>query len=173
MGEWRIYQDDPAPGIVEVGLERVERRRLWWREPVVEERLLGRRFASGDVVARTSYRGTLRQAVEHMSRGTFGSYVDVDTLTNGVRVRLVRRTIGPRRLDVDIAREQIFAADDVAASAAHAAELRALAEEENEAYWTAAREAAARASDALAEARRRAHDAAELSQILRSQEERG
>jgi hypothetical protein len=55
----------------------------------------------------------------------------------------------------------------------HAAELRALAEEENEAYWAAAREAAARASVALAGARRRAHDAAELSQILRSQEESG
>jgi hypothetical protein len=174
MGEWRVYRDDPAPGVVEVGLERVEqRRRLLWREPVVEERLLGRRFTGGDVAAHTSYRGTLRQAIEHLSRGTFGSYVDVDTLTDGVRVRLVRRTIGPRRLDVDIAREQIFAPDDVAASAAHAAELRALAEEENEAYWAAAREAAARASVALAEARRRAHDAAELSQILRSQEESG
>jgi hypothetical protein len=174
MGEWRVYQDDPVPGIVEVGLERVVRRgRLWWREAVVEERLLGRRFAAGDVVARTAYRGTLRQAIEHMARGTFGSYVDVDTLTDGVRVRLVRRTIGARHLDVDIARERVFAVDEVASSAAHATELRAAAEEENEAYWAAARDAAARAREALAEARRRAHDAAELGQILRSQEERG
>ena len=88
-------------------------------------------------------------------------------------MRLVRRTIGPRHLDVDIAREQIFASDKVADSAAHAAELRAVAEHENEAYWSAVREAAARARDAVAEARRRAHDAAELSQILHSQEERG
>jgi hypothetical protein len=173
-GPWRVYEDDPAPGMVEVGLERVEQRgRLWWREAVVRERVLGRRFLSGDVVARTAYRGTLRQALEHMSRGTFGSYVDVDALTNGVRVRLVRRTIGARHLHVDIARERIFGTEAVADSAAHAAELRAVAEEENEAYWAAAREAAARASDALAEARRRAHDAAELSRILRSQEEEG
>src|SRR5919108_2205920 len=159
MGEWRVYEDDPAPGIVEVGLERVELRgRLWWREPVVRERLLGRRFLSGDVVARTAYRGTLRQAIEHMARGTFGSYVDVDTLTDGVRVRLVRRTIGARHLEVEIARERVFATDDVVDSAAHAEELRGVAEEENEALWDAARDAAAHANDRMAEARQRAHD---------------
>jgi hypothetical protein len=63
--------------------------------------------------------------------------------------------------------------EDVAESAAHAEELRAVAEDENEAYWAAARDAAARASDRLAEARQRAHDAAELSRILRSQGESG
>ena len=46
-----------------------------------------------------------------------------------------------------------------------------MAEDENEAYWAAARDAAARATDWVAEARQRAHDAAELSRILQSQGE--
>jgi hypothetical protein len=172
MEEWRVYEDEPAPGIADVGLERVrERRRLWRSELVAEERVFGRRFRLGDVFARTGYRAMLQQAIAHMRRGTFGSYVDVDPLVDGVRVRLVRRTIGDRHLEVDIGRERRFAADEVAGSAAHAEELRALAREENEAYWAAARHAAALASDALAEARQRAHDAAELSRILRSQDE--
>jgi len=88
-----------------------------------------------------------------------------------VRVRLVRRTIGDRHLDVDIGHERRFAADQVADSAAHAEELRAVAREENDAYWAVAREAAARASDALAEARRARTTLPELSQILLSQDE--
>jgi len=72
---------------------------------------------------------------------------------------------------VEVSRERIFDGDDVADAAAHAEELRAVAEDENEAYWDAARAAASRATERLAEARRRAHDATELSRILRSQEE--
>jgi hypothetical protein len=174
MERWRVYQDEPAPGIVEVGLERVRERWQWLRrEGVVAERVFARWFATRDRIASGGYRATLGQAVEHLGRGTFGSYVDVDTLTDGVRVRLVRRTIGPRHLEVDIARERLFDPDDVAESAAHAEELRAVAEDENEAYWAAAHDATARASDRLAEARQRAHDAAELSRILRSQGESG
>jgi hypothetical protein len=174
MQQWRVYQDEPAPGILEVGLERVSERWRWLRrEGVVEERVFGRWFARRDMVASGGYRATLGQAIEHLERGTFGSYVDVDTLTDCVRVRLVRRTIGARHLEVDIARERLFDTEDVAESAAHAEELRVAAEDENEAYWAAARDAAARASDRLAEARQRAHDAAELSRILRSQGESG
>jgi hypothetical protein len=171
MERWRVYRDEAAPGIVEVGLERLTQRRwlLGYRESV-EERLLARWFTTRDLIASGSYRATLGQAVEHLARGTFGSYVDVDTLTDAVRVRLVRRTVGPRHLEVDIARERLFDPDDVAESAAHAEELRALAEDENEAYWAAAREAAAHASERIAEARQRADDAAELSRILRSQD---
>jgi hypothetical protein len=172
MQRWRVYRDEPAPGIVDVGLERVSaRRRLLGREEVVEERVFGRFFALRDLVAIGGYRATLGQALEHIQRGTFGSYVDVDALTDGVRVRIVRRTIGSRHLEVDIDRERIFDGDDVAEAAAHAEELRAVAEDENEAYWDAARAAASRATERLAEARRRADDAAELSRILRSQEE--
>jgi hypothetical protein len=171
MERWRVYRDEPVPGIVEVGLERVTQRRRWLRsEGVVDERVFGRLFAVRDLVASGGYRAMLGQAVEHLAGGTFGSYVDVDTLADGVRVRLVRRTIGPRHLEVAIARERRFGVDDVAESAAHAEELRGVAEEENEAYWAAAREAAARASVRLAEARQRAHDAAELGRILRSQD---
>jgi hypothetical protein len=172
MHRWRVYRDEPAPGILEVGLERVSaRRRLLGREDVVDERVFGRFFAIRDVVAGGGYHATLGQALAHMQRGTFGSYVDVDTLTDGVRVRIVRRTIGPRHLEVNIARERIFDGEEVAEAAAHAEELRAAAEEENEAYWDAARDAASRATERLAEARQRAHDAAELSRILRSQEQ--
>jgi hypothetical protein len=172
MQRWRVYRDEPAPGILEVGLERVSGRwRLLGREELVDERVFGRFFALRDLVTSGAYRATLGQALEHIRRGTFGSYVDVDTLTDGVRVRLVRRTIGPRHLEVEIARERIFDGDDVAEAAAHAEELRALAEDENEAYWDAARDAAHRAIERFADARERAHDAAELSRILRSQEE--
>ena len=174
MQQWRVYEDEPAPGVVEIGLERVSERRRWLRRnDVVAERVFGRWFAIRDRVASGGYRATLGQAVEHLERGTFGSYVDVDTLTDGVRVRLVRRTIGRRHLEVDIARERLFDPDDVAESAAHAEELRAVAEDENEAYWAAAHDATARASDRLGQARQRAHDAAELSRILRSQGESG
>jgi hypothetical protein len=172
MQRWRVYRDEPAPGIAEVGLERMTaRRRLLRREEVVEERVFGRFFGARDRIASGGYRATLRQALEHIERGTFASYVDVDTLTDGVRVRLVRRTIGRRHLEVDIARERIFDGDEVAEAAAHAEELRAVAADENEAYWDAARDAAHRANARLAEARQRAHDAAELGRILRSQEE--
>ena len=172
MQRWRVYRDEPAPGILEVGLELVsDRRRLLGREEVVDERVFGRFFALRDLVASGAYRATLGQALEHIKRGTFGSYVDVDTLTDGVRVRIVRRTIGARHLEVEIARERIFESDDVAEAAAHAEELRAVAEDENEAYWDAARAAASRATERLAEARQRAHDAAELGRILRAQEE--
>jgi hypothetical protein len=170
MQRWRVYRDEAAPGIDEVGLERLtQRRRLLSHQDVVEERLFMRWFGARDRVAIGSYRATLTQAVEHLERGTFGSYVDVDTLTDGVRVRLVRRSIGLRHLEVDIAREQHFDPDEVAESAAHAEELRAMAEDENEAYWAAARDAAEKATERVAEARQRAHDAAELSRILRSQ----
>jgi hypothetical protein len=170
MEQWRVYQDEPAPAIVEVGLERVSERWRWLRrERVVAERVFARWFAVRDRIASGGYRATLGQAVEHLACGTFGSYVDVDTLTDGVRVRLVRRTIGARHLEVEIARERVFATDDVVESAAHAEELRGVAEEENEALWDAARDAAARAGDQMAEARQRAHDAAELSRILRSE----
>jgi hypothetical protein len=145
-----------------------EKRRLLGRRQVAAERVFPRWFATRDLVASGGYHAMLRQAAEHLARGTFGSYVDVDTLTDGVRVRLVRRTIGSRHLEVDIVRERRFGVEDVAGSAAHAEELRAVAREENDAYWAAAREAAARAGDRLAEARQRADDAAELGRILRS-----
>jgi hypothetical protein len=172
MERWRVYRDEAAPGVVEVGLERVTSRwRLLGRDEVVQERVFGRFFGARDRLASGAYRATLTQALDHMRLGTFGSYLDVDTLTDGVRVRLVRRTIGPRHLEVQIARERVFDGDDVAEAAAHAEELRAVAEEENEAYWDAARDAAHKASERLAEALQRAHDAAELGRILRSQEE--
>jgi hypothetical protein len=170
MERWRVYQDEPAPGIVEVGLERLRERRRWLRrEGVVAERVFARWFATRDRIASGGYRAMLGQAVEHLARGTFGSYVDVDALNDGVRIRLVRRTIGARHLEVEIVRERVFGTEDVVDSAVHAEELRGVAEEENEALWDAARDAAARATDWLAEARQRAHDAAELSRILRSQ----
>ena len=173
MEGWRVYREEAAPGIAEVGLERVvSRRRLLRRDEVVDERVFGRFFGARDRVAIGSYRATLTQALEHMRLGTFGSYLDVDTLVDGVRVRIVCRTIGPRHPEVQIARERVFDVDEVAEAAAHAAELRAVAAEENEAYWDAARSAARRASERLAEARQRAYDAAELSRILRAHDER-
>jgi hypothetical protein len=92
-------------------------------------------------------------------------------MVDGVRVRLVRRTIGPERLDVAISDERHFAADQVSASADYAEELHALARDENDAFWSAARDAAEQARAQLEDAREPARDAAELSQILQSQEE--
>jgi Metallopeptidase family M24 len=121
MEQWRVYQDEPAPGILEVGLERVSERRRWLRrERVAAERVFARWFAARDRIASGGYRATLGQDVEHLARGTFGSYVDVDTLTDGVRVRLVRRTIGARHLAVAIDRERVFGTEDVVGSAARA-----------------------------------------------------
>ena len=172
MERWRVYRDDVAPEVAEVGLERVtERRGLLGRREVVEERLFRRWFAARDRVESGSYRATLGQATEHMARGTFGSYVDIDTLVDGVRVRIVRRTIGRRHLEVDISREVAFDIHDVAGAAAHAAELREVAVAENDAYWCAARDAADRAGEKVAAARQRAADAAELARILRAQDE--
>jgi hypothetical protein len=172
VGEWRIYRDDPAPGVVELGLERVrEERRMLRRASVVEERLLGQRFAGRDLLASGRYNTILRQAVEHLDAGTFGTYVDIDPMGDGVRVRLVRRTIGPQRLEVTISDERHFAGDQVTESADYAEELRALARDENDAFWSAARDAAEQARAQLEDARERARDAAELSQILQQQEE--
>jgi hypothetical protein len=170
VGEWRIYRDDPAPSVVELGLERVrEERRMLRRTSVVEERLLGRRFAGRDLVASGRYHTILRQAVEHLDAGTFGTYVDIDPMGDGVRVRLVRRTIGAERLEVTISDERHFAGDQITAD--YAEELRALARDENDAFWSTARDAAEQARAQLEDARERARDAAELSQILQSQEE--
>jgi hypothetical protein len=72
---------------------------------------------------------------------------------------------------VTISDERHFAADQVSESADYAEELRALARDENDAFWSAARDAAEQARARLEEARERARDAAELSQILQSQEE--
>lgn len=172
MGAWRVYQDDPAPGIVELGLERVrEERSLVRRRSVVEERLLGRHFGVRDRLASGRYHSILEQAIEHLDRGTFGAYVDIDPMQGGVRVRLVRRTIGPERLEVTLSDERHFSGEQVSESADYAEGLRTIAREENDAFWQAARDAAMRASQALADARERAADAAELSRILQSQEE--
>lgn len=172
MGAWRIYEDDPAAGIVELGLERLRAERsLLRRRDVVEERVLGRRFGVRDRLATGRYHSILTQAIDHLGRGTFGTYVDIDPMTDGVRVRLVRRTIGTERLEVEISGERHFSADQISDSADYAEELRTIARDENEAFWEAARDAAERASAALAEARERARDAAELSQILQSQED--
>jgi hypothetical protein len=172
VSDWRIYEDEPAPGIVELGLARVrEERSLLRRRSVVDEWLLGRRFGVRDRLASGRYHTILVQAVEHLARGTFGAYVDIDPVTDGVRVRLVRRTIGAQRLEVEISGERHFSAEQISDSADYAEELRTIARDENEAFWEAARDAAERASAALADARGRARDAAELSQILQSQEE--
>jgi hypothetical protein len=172
VGAWRVYRDDPAPGVVELGLERVrEERKMLRRASVVEERLLGRRFAGRDLVASGRYHTILRQAIEHLEARTFGTYVDIDPMGDGVRVRLVRRTIGTERLDVTVSDERHFAADQVTESADYAEELRAQAHDENDAFWSAARDAAEHARAQLENARERARDAAELSQILQSQEE--
>jgi hypothetical protein len=174
VGAWRIYEDEPAPGIVELGLERLRAERsLMRRRDIVEERLLGRRFGVRDRLAIGRYHSILAQAIEHLERATFGAYVDIDPITDGVRVRLVRRTIGPQRLDVTLFGERHFAADQISASADYAEELRATARAENDAFWEAAREQADRARAALADAQERARDAAELSQILQSQEDSG
>jgi hypothetical protein len=172
VGEWRIYRDDPAAGLVELGLERVrEERGLLRRRSVVEERLLGRRFGVRDVLASGRYHAILVQAVEHLAKKTFGTFVDIDPIADGVRVRLVRRTIGPQRLEVTISDERRFSAEQISDSADYAEELRAVARAENDAFWEDARDAAARAAADLAEARERARDAAELSAILQSQED--
>lgn len=83
----------------------------------------------------------------------------------------MRRTIGPERLDVTLFGERHFAADQISDSADYAEELRATARAENDAFWQAARDQAEQARAALADARERARDAAELSQILQSQED--
>jgi hypothetical protein len=62
MERWRVYIDDAAPGIVEVGLERLtQRRRLLGYREVAEERLFMRWFGARDRVASGSYRATRRR----------------------------------------------------------------------------------------------------------------
>jgi hypothetical protein len=169
--EWREYRQTLTPGTVEVGLERVrEARRLLRRHVVVEERLLDRRFRLRDELAWGRYESILGQAAEHMSHGTFGAYVDIDAVPNGVRVRLVRRALGERELEVAISDERRFDAHEVSASAEYAEQLRAVARGENDAFWAGAREAAERARSAREDARQRAREAAELGEILESED---
>ena len=172
--EWRGYRETLGPGTVEVGLERVrEERRRWRRRVVVEERLLERRFRLRDELAWRRYESILEQTAEHISHGTFGAYVDIDPVADGVRVRLVRRVLGEQELEVAISDERRFSADEIPASAEYAEQLRATAGEENEAFWAAAREAAEEARSAREDARRRASDAAELHEILESEDANG
>jgi hypothetical protein len=168
---WRGYRQTLAPAIMEVGLERVsEARGLLRRRVVVEERLLDRRFRLRDELAWSRYQAILEQAAEHIGHGTFGAYVDIDPLADGIRVRLVRRTLGEHALEVAISDERRFGADEISASAEYAEQLRAVAGEENDAFWAAAREAAERARSEREDAQRRAGDAVELSEILESQD---
>src|ERR1700754_1067633 len=119
--EWREYRQTLAPGIVEVGLERVrEARHLLRRRIVVEERLLDRRFRLWDQFAWSRYESILRQAAAHIGHGTFGAYVDIDPLADGVRVRLIRRARGERELEVAISDERRFGAGEISASAEYA-----------------------------------------------------
>jgi hypothetical protein len=171
---WREYRQTLAPGTVEVGLERVRAaRRLLRRRVVVEERLLDRRFRLRDELAWGRYESLLEQAAAHIGHGTFGAYVDIDAFADGVRARLVRRALGERELEVAISDERRFGADEVSASAEYAEQLRAVAREENDAFWARAREAADRARLAREDARRRAGDAADLSAILESEDSPG
>ena len=172
--EWRGYRQTLAPGTVEVGLERVRgARRLLRRRVVVEERLLERSFRLRDQLAWSRYESVLEQAAEHIRYGTFGAYVDIDPVADGVRVRMVRRALGEQELEVAISDERRFSADEIPASAEYAEQLRATAGEENEAFWAAAREAAEEARSAREDARRRASDAAELHEILESEDANG
>ena len=169
--EWRGYRQTFPPATVEVGLERVRgARRLLRRRVVVEERLLDRSFRLWDQVAWSRYESILDQAAEHIRNGTFGAYVDIDPMADGVRVRLVRRALGEQELEVSISDERRFAADEISESAEYAEQLRAVAGEENDAFWAAAREAADRARSEREDAQRRAGDAVELSEILESQD---
>ena len=171
---WRGYRQTLAPGAVEVGLERVrEARGLLRRRVVVEERLLDRRFRLRDELEWSRYQSILDQAAAHINRGTFGAYVDIDPVADGVRVRLVRRALGELALEVAISGERRFRADEISASAEYAEQLRAVAREENDAFWAAAREAADRARSAREDARRRAGEVAELSEILASEDSPG
>jgi hypothetical protein len=171
---WRGYRQTLAPGTVEVGLERVrEARGLLRRRVVVEERLLERRFRVRDQLACDRYQSILEQAAEHIGHGTFGAYVDVDPVADGVRVRLVRRALAERELEVAISDERRFGADEISASAEYAEQLRAVAREENDAFWAEARDAAERARSAREDAQRRAGDAVELSEILESEDSPG
>jgi hypothetical protein len=169
--EWRGYRQTLAPGTVEVGLERVRgARRLLRRRVVVEERLLERSFRLRDQLAWSRYESVLEQAAEHIRYGTFGAYVDIDPVADGVRVRMVRRALGEQELEVAISDERRFGADEISASAEYAEQLRAVAGEENDAFWAAAREAAERARSEREDAQRRAGDAVELREILESQD---
>jgi hypothetical protein len=171
MIEWRAYQEPLAPAIVEVGLERVRQaRRLMIRREVVEERLLDRRFKLRDRLAWGRYEELLEEAAGHLNQGTFGAYVDIDPVAHGVRVRLVRRSIGEHELEVAISDERRFGADEITASAEYAEQLRATAHDENDEFWAAAREAAEHARCAREDARQRASDAVELSEILESED---
>jgi hypothetical protein len=80
---------------------------------------------------------------------------------------------GELELAVAISGERRFRADEISASAEYAEELRAVARAENDAFWAAAREAAEHARSAREDARRRAGDAAQLSEILQSEESPG
>ena len=169
--EWRGYRQTLAPGTVEVGLERVrEARRLLRRRVIVEERLLERRFRLRDELAWGRYQSLLEQAAEHIGHGTFGAYVDIDPLADGLRVRLVRRALGDQGLEVAISDERRFDTDEISASAEYAEQLRAVAREENDAFWAAAREAAERARSAREDAQRRAGEAVQLGEILESED---
>jgi hypothetical protein len=173
-GRWRTYRQALAPGAVEVGLERVsEARGLLRRRVVVEERLLDRRFRLRDELEWSRYQSLLEQAAGHIGRGTFGAYVDIDPVADGVRVRLVRRALGELERAVATSGERRFRADEISASAEYAEELRAVARAENDAFWAAAREAAEHARSAREDALRRAGDAAQLSEILQSEESPG
>jgi len=171
---WRGYRQTLAPATMEVGLERVsEARGLLRRRVVVEERLLERRFRLRDELAWSRYQSILEQAAEHMGHGTFGAYVDIDPLADGIRVRLVRRTLGEQALEVAISDERRFAAEEISASAEYAEQLRAVAREENDAFWAAAREATESARSAREDARQHARDVAQLSEILESEDSSG
>jgi hypothetical protein len=168
--EWRAYQEPLAPAIIEVGLERVRNaRRMLLRRDVVEERLLDRRFKLRDRLAWGRYEEILEEAAGHLNDGTFGAYVDIDPVADGVRVQLVRRSIGEHELEVAISDERRFAADEITASAEYAEQLRHAAREENDAFWEAARDAAERERAAREDARERTSDAFQLSEILESE----
>jgi hypothetical protein len=171
---WRAYRETLTAGTVELGLERVsEARRLLRRRIVVEERLLDRRFRLRDQLAWSRYESILEQAAEHIRHGTFGAYVDIDPFADGVRVQLVRRAMGEQELEVAISDERRFGAEEIAASAEYAEQLRAVARDENDAFWAAARDAAERARSEREDAQRRAGEVAELSEILESENSSG
>ncbi len=172
VAQWQVYELEPAAGILAIGLERLrEEKRLLRRRAVVEERVLERWFKARDRVAFSQYRAMLDDAVRHLERGTFGSYVDVDTEGGRVCVRFVRRRMGERWLEVDIEGERWFSGEDVADSADYAEGLRVRAREENDDFWSAVRDRAQRERDERDDAAERARDAGALGEILRSQDE--
>jgi hypothetical protein len=169
-----VVQGTRTGGQVELELVRCRRHRHTLRQDTLER--IGAawlaRFPAVDAPAWDRYAGCLETLARYAARGELGHYVETTTGGDRIHVKLVHRDFDGEEVSIEIVETHEFASDALVDANECAETLRGKAEGLNsEAATRRHREYEQRRAE-FDEADARAREAAELAEIVRSEDNR-